>query len=246
MVQGGDILLSLEEVRPYSLPMTWVLGTLHAFDRIIGCRDTQLAGSLYQTFTGSTCNSVYMCLEPVYSGTIFFLFYTFFPHEKQKKKKNMALKVLFTLYTAVSLATLISIIIVVNWTGYSEHYLERMEKYNRAALYLNQDVCMDDAIKAQLGDYTNCERSKRIMQQSVRWLAITDCARDVAGWMGLSGAQFTDTQVFKLGLVGAVIIVLGFLLGIFRLGANREITLAMQPILPSYTSPSQYCHKKHD
>lgn len=154
----------------------------------------------------------------------------------------MSLKTLFAAYSTASVAALLIVVIIVNLTGYNEHYLERLEKYERAQLYLSQDICKNNAIKAQLGDYTNCERSKRITQQSVRWLAITDCARDVANWMGFSGAQLTDTQMFKLSVVGIIIVILGVWLGIFRIGTNREITMAVQPLLPSYYPQG---HKKY-
>lgn len=137
------------------------------------------------------------------------------------------------LYSIVSSTALLLVIFIVNLTSYNEHYLERLQKYERAQIYLKQDVCRNDAIKAQLGDYTNCERSRRIVDQSVRWLAITDCARDVLKWMGLTGTHLTDTNAFKMGLLAIVIFVMATWLGLLRVGANREIHYAMQPVLPT-------------
>ena len=156
-----------------------------------------------------------------------------------------SVKALFAAY-GVSLGfLLLLIIVIINWTSYHEHYLERLENYQRAELYLRQDVCSNDRIKAQLGDYTNCERSGRILEQSVRWLALADCARDIARWLGFSGAHFTDTHMFKLCILGVCIVILGVWLGVFRFSANREIMFAMQPTLPTHCSyDTSYMGKK--
>ena len=153
----------------------------------------------------------------------------------------MSLKSMFVLYSTSSVIVLCVIIFIVNWTSYSQHYLERLDQYNVAELYLNQAVCKDNNIKAQLGNYNNCQRSTHILNQSIRWLAITDTALDVASWMGFSGTQLTDTQMFKLWVLGAVIVLLGLWLGVFRIGSNREIHLAMTPILPT---TGQYFHSQ--
>lgn len=144
-----------------------------------------------------------------------------------------SLKSMFMWYSATSIAVLLLIVFIVNWTSYNEHYLERLDKYNKAELYLNQTVCKDDSIKAKLGEYNNCERSRHIIDQSVWWLALRDTALDVAHWMGFGGTHLTDTQMFKLWVLGGVTLLLGLWLGIFRLNANREITLAMTPVLPT-------------
>lgn len=158
----------------------------------------------------------------------------FYLNEPEHTKLTMSLKSIFMWYSSASVAVLLVVVFIVNWTSYSQHYLERLDKYNRAQLYLEQAVCRDHSIKAALGDYNNCERSRHITQQSIRWLAISDTALDVARWMGFSGSQLTDTQMFKLWVIGGVLLFLGLWLGIFRMSANREITLAMTPTLPTY------------
>lgn len=145
----------------------------------------------------------------------------------------MSLKSLFLWYSAASAAALVVIVFIVNVTSYSTHYWERLDRHQRAQLYLQQAVCRDDHIKAKLGDYNKCRDSEHTLNQSVRWLALTDAALDAAHWMGFSGSQFSDTYMFKLYSVGVLILVLGLWLGIFRIGAQREIVVATTPLLPT-------------
>lgn len=145
----------------------------------------------------------------------------------------MSLKTVFMVYSGISAVSLLLIVIIVNLTSYHRHYVERLDDYEKAEYFLQQDVCKNDHVRARLGDAAGCRAKEHIVKQSVRWLAITDTAMDAASWLGFSGERFSDTYMFRLYLIGGFVVLLGFWLGIFRMNANREITLTMAPILPT-------------
>lgn len=137
------------------------------------------------------------------------------------------------MYSVGSAAVLVLIVVIVNMTSYSRHYVERLDDYERALYHLQQEVCLNDHIRAKLGETAGCRASEYTVKQSVRWLAIRDTALDAANWLGFSGERLTDTYMFKLYLMGGVVLFLGLWLGVFRIGANREIILSTMPLLPT-------------
>ena len=60
--------------------------------------------------------------------------------------------------------------ILIQFRNMHHYYVKRAEEYSRAQLYLKSDVCVNGELARELGDYSKCEESRRILTISP-WVA---------------------------------------------------------------------------
>lgn len=60
--------------------------------------------------------------------------------------------------------------ILIQFRNMHHYYVKRAEDYSRAQLYLKSDVCVNGELARELGDYSKCDESKRILSMSP-WVA---------------------------------------------------------------------------
>ena len=107
---------------------------------------------------------------------------------------------------------------------YRQFSAARALEQEKAAVYMLTDVCVNDVTRARLENYNDCERSKRILKQSVSSLAFYDLMDYLnvchKGICTIGGINMTDSLWF-IGRVVLVTAAAAYVLSFFGLISSR-------------------------
>jgi hypothetical protein len=126
---------------------------------------------------------------------------------------------------------------------YREHLYNRELLLNRSKTYLKTTACTDHETRAILGDFNECETSRRIVSHDPRKLAFYDVLSDFSickHGSCLYGLQESAWNIAKYIIAIAVVLYMTGIVQLILHLNNRNIASGMLPLAKTKTDFSQF------